>query len=175
MVNAGVLDLYVTWSKYYIGQLLTNVTDINGKTQTGYVAYICGKNDSVKAGSSKPTDSWTYLIVSKYGAARLTDTSWINARFDDAYLPSKAEMEVIIENLRENSSTRQWKAFSDGSSNDSGWNDWWTLTEDDADHDKAYYASVTSHSDVTGTYAGLVMSTKEKTNTLKALGVSYLD
>ena len=35
MVNAGVLDLYVTWSKYYIGQLLENVTDVDGKTQTG--------------------------------------------------------------------------------------------------------------------------------------------
>ena len=43
MVNSGVLDLYVAWSKYYIGQLVSNVTDIDGNQQTGYVAYICGK------------------------------------------------------------------------------------------------------------------------------------
>lgn len=99
MVNTGVLDLYVTWSKYYIGQLLENVTDIDGNNQTGYVAYICGKNDSVKAKSSKPSESWTYLIVSKYGANRLTDVIWNNASFTEAYLPTKAEMETIITNL----------------------------------------------------------------------------
>ena len=50
--NGKTLDTFL--SKYYIGQLLENVTDIDGKTQTGYVAYICGKNDSVRAKSSKP-------------------------------------------------------------------------------------------------------------------------
>lgn len=174
MVNAGVLDLYVTWSKYYIGQLLENVTDVDGKTQTGYVAYICGKNDSVKVSSSKPSESWTYLIVSKYGANRLTDVTWSNATFTDAYLPAKAEMETIITNLWEDSSSRQWKIFSDGSSTSSNWDYYWTATADDADSSKAYYASVTTNSNVTGTYAGLVTSTKNKSETLKAIGVSYI-
>lgn len=174
MVNAGVLDLYVTWSKYYIGQLLENVTDVDGKTQTGYVAYICGKNDSVKVSSSKPSESWTYLIVSKYGANRLTDVTWSNATFTDAYLPAKAEMETIITNLWEDSSSRQWKIFSDGSSTSSNWDYYWTATADDADSSKAYYASVTTNSNVTGTYAGLVTSTKKKSETLKAIGVSYI-
>lgn len=174
MVNAGVLDLYVTWSKYYIGQLLENVTDVDGKTQTGYVAYICEKNDSVKVSSSKPSESWTYLIVSKYGANRLTDVTWSNATFTDAYLPAKAEMETIITNLWEDSSSRQWKIFSDGSSTSSNWDYYWTATADDADSSKAYYASVTTNSNVTGTYAGLVTSTKNKTETLKAISVSYI-
>ena len=169
MVNAGVLDLYVTWSTYYIGQLLENVTDVDGKTQTGYVAYICGKNDSVKVSSSKPSESWTYLIVSKYGANRLTDVTWSNATFTDAYLPAKAEMETIITNLWEDSSSRQWKIFSDGSSTSSNWDYYWTATADDADSSKAYYASVTTNSNVTGTYAGLVTSTKNKSETLKAI------
>lgn len=174
MVNAGVLDLYVTWSKYYIGQLLENVTDVDGKTQTGYVAYICGKNDRVKVSSSKPSESWTYLIVSKYGANRLTDVTWSNATFTDAYLPAKAEMKTIITNLWEDSSSRQWKIFSDGSSTSSNWDYYWTATADDADSSKAYYASVTTNSNVTGTYAGLVTSTKNKSETLKAIGVSYI-
>ena len=49
-----------------------------------------------------------------------------------------------------------------------------TQTEYDADTSKAYYASVTTNSNVTGTYAGLVTSTKNKTETLKAIGVSYI-
>src|SRR5574344_250247 len=157
MVNAGVLDLYVTWSKYYIGQLLDNVTDIDGKTQTGYVAYICGKNDSVKVSSSKPNGNWTYLIVSKYGANRLTDVTWSNATFTGAYLPTKTEMKLIIENLWENSTSRQWKIFSDGSSTSSNWDYYWTATVDDADSSKAYYASVTTN--YNGSYAGNVLST----------------
>lgn len=174
MVNAGVLDLYVTWSKYCIGQLLENVTDVDGKTQTGYVAYICGINDSVKAKSSKANDNWTYLIVSKYGASRLTDVTWNNVTFTEAYLPTKAEMETIITNLWEVSSSRQWEIFSDGSSTSSNWDYYWTATADDADSSKAYYASVTTNSNVTGTYAGFVTSTKNKSETLKAIGVSYI-
>lgn len=174
MVNAGVLDLYVTWSKYCIGQLLENITDVDGKTQTGYVAYICGKNDNVKAKSSKPNGNWTYLIVSKYGAKRLTDVTWSKATFPDAYLPAKAEMETIITNLWEDSSSRQWKIFSDGSSTSSNWDYYWTKTEYDADTSKVYYASVTTSSNVTGTYAGNVISTKNKTGNLKAIGVSYI-
>lgn len=174
MVNAGVLDLYVTWSKYSIGELLENVTDVDGKTQTGYVAYICGKNDNVKAKSSKPNGNWTYLIVSKYGANRLTDVTWSNATFTDAYLPAKAEMETIITNLWEDSSSRQSKIFSDGTYSDKNWTHYWTKTEDDADTSKAYYASVTTNSNVTGTYSGFVTSTKIKTENLKAIGVSYI-
>lgn len=173
MVNAGVLDLYVTWSKYYIGQLLENVTDIDGKTQTGYVAYICGKNDSVKAKSSKPSESWTYLIVSKYGENRLTDVTWSNATFTGAYLPTKTEMKLIIENLWENSTSRQWKIFSDGSSTSSNWDYYWTATVDDADSSKAYYASVTTN--YNGSYAGNVVSTKSKGDSLKAIGVSHIE
>lgn len=175
MVNAGVLDLYVTWSKYSIGQLVENVTDVDGKNQTGYVAYICGKNDSVKENSSKPSESWTYLIVSKYGANRLTDVTWSNATFTDAYLPAKAEMETIITNLWKDSSSCQWKIFSDGSSTSSSWDYYWTATTDDADSSKAYYASVTTNSDVTGTYAGNVVSSQSKENSLKAIGVSYIE
>lgn len=174
MVNAGVLDLYVTWSKYCIGELLENVTDVDGKTQTGYVAYICGKNDSVKAKSSKPSESWTYLIVSKYGVNRFTDVTWSNETFTDAYLPTKTEMEKIITNLWEDSSSRRWKIFSDGTFTSSDWDYYWTATVDDADSSKAYYASVTTNSNVTGTYAGLVTSSNNKTETLKAIGVSYI-
>ena len=173
MVNAGVLDLYVTWSKYYIGQLLENVTDIDGKTQTGYVAYICGKNDSVKVSSSKPSESWTYLIVSKYGENRLTDVTWSNVTFTGAYLPTKTEMETIITNLWEDSSSRQWKIFSDGSSTSSNWDYYWTATVDDADSSKAYYASVTTN--YNGSYAGNVVSTKSKGDSLKAIGVSHIE
>ena len=173
MVNAGVLDLYVTWSKYYICQLLENVTDIDGKTQTGYVAYICGKNDSVKAKSSKPSESWTYLIVSKYGENRLTDVNWSNATFTGAYLPTKTEMETIITNLWEDSSSRQWKIFSDGSNTSSNWDYYWTATADDADSSKAYYASVTTN--YNGSYAGNVVSTKSKGDSLKAIGVSHIE
>ena len=177
MVNAGVLDLYVTWSKYCIGHLLENVTDVDGNIQTGYVAYICGKNDNVKAKSSKPNESWTYLIVSKYGTKRLTNVTWSNATFTDAdaYLPTKTEMETIITNLWEDRSSRQWKIFSNGSLNDTGWTDYWTATEDDADSSKAYYASVTTNSNVTGTYAGHVVSTKSKGGSLKAIGVSHIE
>lgn len=173
MVNAGVLDLYVTWSKYHIGELLENVTDVDGNIQTGYVAYICGKNDNVKAKSSKPNESWTYLIVSKYGTKRLTNVTWSNATFTDAdaYLPTKTEMETIITNLWEGSSS-QWKIFSDGSSNETGWTDYWTATEYDADDSEAYYASVTTN--YNGSYAGYVTYTKNKTETLKAIGVSYI-
>ena len=173
MVNAGILDLYVTWSKYHIGQLVENVTDIDGKKQTGYVAYICGNNDNVKAKSSKPNSNWTYLIVSEYGANRLTDVNWNNATFTDAYLPTKTEMEAIIENLWED--CHVWKIFSDGSVNDTGWTNYWTKTEYDADNTKAYYASATTNSNVTGTYAGFVTSTKDKTDTLKAIGISYIE
>ena len=173
MVNAGVLDLYVTWSKYYIGQLLENVTDIDGKTQTGYVAYICGKNDSVKAKSSKPSESWTYLIVSKYGENRLTDVTWSNVTFTGAYLPTKTEMETIITNLWKDSSSRQWKIFSDGSNTSSNWDYYWTATVDDADSSKAYYASVTTN--YNGSYAGNVVSTKSKGDSLKAIGVSHIE
>ena len=173
MVNAGVLDLYVTWSKYCIGQLLENVTDVDGKTQTGYVAYICGKNDSVKAKSSKPSESWTYLIVSKYGVNRLTDVTWSNVTFTDAYLPTKTEMETIITNLWEDSSSRQWKIFSDGSNTSSNWDYYWTATVDDADSSKAYYASVTTN--YNGSYAGNVVSTKSKGDSLKAIGVSHIE
>lgn len=176
MVNAGVLDLYVTWSRYRVGQLLENVQDVDGNTQTGYVAYICGKNDTVKASSSKPTASWTYLIVSKYGAARLTDKTWqqANSGFSGtAYLPSKSEMEIIIENLWEDSDNRKWQIFSDGNWTSSGWDNYWTSTEYDADHDKAYYASVTTNYE--GAYRGDVSSIKAKTDTLKAIGVSYIN
>lgn len=173
MVNAGVLDLYVTWSKYCIGQLLENVTDVDGKTQTGYVAYVCGKNDSVKAKSSKPSESWTYLIVSKYGENRLTDVNWSNATFTGAYLPTKTEMETIITNLWEDSSSRQWKIFSDGSNTSSNWDYYWTATVDDADSSKAYYASVTTN--YNGSYAGNVVSTKSKGDSLKAIGVSHIE
>ena len=172
MVNAGVLDLYVTWSKYFIGQLLENVTDVDDQTQTGYVAYICGKNDSVKAKSSKPNGNWTYFIVSKYGANRLTDVTWSNATFTGAYLPAKAEMETIITNLWEDSSSRQWKIFSDGNNTSSDWDYYWTATADDADSSKAYYASVTTN--YNGSYAGNVVSTKSKGDSLEAIGVSYI-
>lgn len=173
MVNAGVLDLYVTWSKYHIGELLEDVTDVDGNTQTGYVAYICGKNDKVKAKSSKPNGNWTYLIVSKYGANRLTDVTWSNATFTDAYLPTKTEMKLIIENLWENLVSRQTAVFGDGSGTESGWNYYWTATEDDADSSKAYYASVTTN--YNGSYAGNVVSTKSEGDSLKAIGVSHIE
>lgn len=176
MVNAGVLDLYVTWSRYCVGQLLENVQDVDGNAQTGYVAYICGNNDTVKANSSKPNTNWTYLIVSKYGAARLTGKTWqeANSGFSgNAYLPSKTEMKKIIDNLWEASGNRKWQIFSDGSSTALGWDDYWTASDDDADHDKAYYASVTTNYE--GNYRGLVSSSRAKTETLKAIGVSYIN
>lgn len=131
------------------------------------------KNDSVKAKSSKPSESWTYLIVSKYGANRLTDVTWSNATFTGAYLPTKTEMETIITNLWEDWSSGQWKIFSNGSLNDTGWTDYWTATVDDADSSKAYYASVTTN--YNGSYAGNVVSTKSKGDTLKAIGVSHIE
>ena len=169
MVDAGTFELYMIWSKYCIGDLLTNVTDINGKKQTGYVAYILGKNDSVKTSSSEPDKNWHYLVVSQYGAQRLTNVTWQNAKtgLTNTYLPSKAEMKVIIENLWENHGTRQWKVFSNGNVTEFGWNDYWTATEDDGDHSKAYYGSV-SDSGLNGTYINA------KTAQLKAIGVSYI-
>ena len=81
-------------------------------------------------------------------------------------------MEVILENLWED--CHEWRIFSDGSLNDTGWTYYWTLTENEADHDKAYYASATTNYDVTGTYAGNVLSSKDKTDKLNAIGVSYI-
>ena len=178
MVDAGTFKLYMIWSKYGIGDKITNVNDIDGKPQTGYVAYILGKTDSadsVKTSSSKPAGDWNYLVVSQYGAQRLTNKTWTDAKsgLANTYLPSKAEMEVIIKNLWENYSTRQWKVFSDGNNTELGWNDYWTATEDDGNNAKAHYASVTI-SDINGKYAGNVISTKAKTNQLNAIGVSYI-
>ena len=172
MVDAGTFKLYMIWSKYSIGDKITNVNDIDGKPQTGYVAYILGKTDSadsVKTSSSKPAGDWNYLVVSQYGAQRLTNVTWQNAKtgLTNTYLPSKTEMKVIIENLWENHGTRQWKVFSNGNVTEPGWNDYWTATEDDEDHSKAYYGSV-SDSGLNGTYI------KAKTAQLKAIGVSYI-
>ena len=165
------------WSKYGIGDKITNVNDIDGHPQTGYVAYILGKTDSadsVKTSSSKPAGDWNYLVVSQYGAQRLTNVAWQNAKtgLTNTYLPSKAEMEVIITNLWENYGTRQWKVFSDGNSTASSWDYYWTATEDDGNNAKAYCGSVTPNN-YNGAYAGLI-EMKAKTAQLKAIGVSYI-
>ncbi len=177
MVDAGTFELYMIWSKYGIGELISNKTDIDGKPQTGYVAYILGKTDSpdsVKTSSSKPAGDWNYLVVSQYGAQRLTNVAWQNAKtgLTNTYLPSKAEMEVIIKNLWENYGTRQWKVFSDGNSTASSWDYYWTATEDDGNNAKAYCGSVTPNN-YNGAYAGLI-EMKAKTAQLKAIGVSYI-
>ena len=177
MVDAGTFKLYMIWSKYGIGDKITNVNDIDGKPQTGYVAYILGKTDSpdsVKTSSSKPAGDWNYLVVSQYGAQRLTNVAWQNAKtgLSNTYLPSKAEMEVIIKNLWENYGTRQWKVFSDGNSTASSWDYYWTATEDDGNNAKAYCGSVTPNN-YNGAYAGLI-EMKAKTAQLKAIGVSYI-
>ena len=177
MVDAGTFKLYMIWSKYGIGDKITNVNDIDGHPQTGYVAYILGKTDSadsVKTSSSKPAGDWNYLVVSQYGAQRLTNKTWANAKtgLTNTYLPSKAEMEVIIKNLWENYGTRQWKVFSDGNSTASSWDSYWTATEDDGNNAKAYCGSVTPNS-YNGSYAGIV-DMKAKTEQLKAIGVSYI-
>ena len=172
MVNSGILDLYMIWSKYAIGDLLTNVTDINGKKQTGYVAYILGKNDSVKTSSSEPDKDWHYLVVSQYGAQRLTDVTWQDAKtgLTNTYLPSKEEMEVIIKNLLENYFTRQWKVFSDGNRMEHFLNDYWTATETDGYNVMVYYVSVDCSYE---TPSGFI-NYAEKTAQLKAIGVSYI-
>jgi len=82
-------------------------------------------------------------------------------------------METIITNLWEDSSSRQWKIFSDGTSTSSSWDYYWTATADDADSSKAYYASVTTN--YNGSYAGNVVSTKSKGDSLKAIGVSHIE
>lgn len=174
MVDAGTFKLYMIWSKYGIGELISNKTDIDGKPQKGYVAYILGKTDSpdsVKTSSSKPAGDWNYLVVSQYGAQRLTNVTWQNAKtgLTNTYLPSKAEMEVIIENLWNNAGTRQWKVFSDGNSTASSWDYYWTATEDYWNYSKSYYGSVTPNS-----YVGNVYMMKAKTEQLKAIGVSYI-
>ena len=171
MVNTGVLDFYATWSTYHIGQLLTNVTDVDGNSQTGYVAYICGNNDTVKANSSKPSTNWTYLIVSKYGATRLTGKTWqeANSGFSgNAYLPSKTEMNVITDNLL--CELCIWQIFSNASTPSSSWDDFWTATEYNADTTKAYVASV-KLSD----YEVAFQTLSKTTFTLSAIGVSYIN
>lgn len=180
MVNAGIINLYMVWSKYKLGDLVTNITDVDGKTQTGYVAYICGKNDSVKASSSKPSANWRYLIVSKYGANRLTSKTWNEAtsgfsESDAVYLPGKDEMNVIIQNLWKSSDSRQSAVFGNESGTDSGWNYYWTSTENETNNQKAWYACVTtSYNNLSGNYEGYLDSLKEKSQTLNAIGISYL-
>ena len=61
----------------------------------------------------------------------------------------------------------------DGSSTSSNWDYYWTATVDDADSSKAYYASVTTN--YNGSYAGNVVSTKSKGDSLKAIGVSHIE
>lgn len=178
MVNAGIINLYMVWSKYKLGDLVTNITDVDGKTQTGYVAYICGKNDSVKAASSKASANWRYLIVSKYGTNRLTGKTWdeANSGFSNGvYLPCKEEMNAIVENLWNSSSSRETAVFGNGSGTDSGWNYYWTSTENETNNQKAWYVCVTtSYNNLSGNYYGYLDSIKEKVQTLNAIGISYL-
>ncbi|MBO4629856.1 MAG: hypothetical protein J5687_07910 [Treponema sp.] len=178
MVNAGIINLYMVWSKYKLGDLVTNITDVDDKTQTGYVAYICGENDSVKAASSKPSANWRYLIVSKYGTNRLTGKTWdeANSGFSNGvYLPCKEEMNAIVENLWNSSNSRQTAVFGNGSGTDSGWNYYWTSTENETDNQRAWYVCVTtSYNDLSQNYKGYLDSIKEKSQTLNAIGISYL-
>lgn len=173
MVDAGVLDLYTFWSKYSYGQQVTSVTDIDGHTQTGYVAYICGNNDAVKAASSKPDADWTYLIVSKYGNNKLTDKTWteattgFNSDSTGVYLPSKKEMEKIVLNLWE-TGNNQTTIFGSILTN---WLYFWANTEDDGDNTKAYQARVKYENNE---YVDHI-SSEPKTQTVSAIGVSYIE
>lgn len=183
MLDSGVFELYAVWSKYYVGEFVTDVTDIEGRTHSGYVAYICGKDDSVKASSSDSGRDWTYLVVSRYGENRLSEVSWyaaVNA-FKNAgtgvnggfsYLSTKSEMLVIIENRWENFASRRWPVFSDGTNTESGWASYWTATEDESDDSKGCYASVTTS--YNGSYAGNVSGTQPKDTKMNAIGVAHV-
>ena len=171
MVTAGVIDLYMIWSKYKLGELVTNVTDIDGKTQTGYVVYVHQNGlydfETLKAASSKPSAAWRYIIVSKYGANKLTDITWADAKAsfngsNGIYLPSKTEMDKI-------GSLRLGEARSSYLGNSEIY--YWTKTSDT--NGKPIYARW-YYFDTTSSWVLHTDSTTLVNNNLNAIGISYL-
>lgn len=172
MVTAGVIDLYMIWSKYKLGELVTNVTDIDGKTQTGYVVYVHQNGlydfETLKAASSKPSAAWRYIIVSKYGDKKLTNVTWEQAKSsfdgsDGVYLPSKNEMNRFATILQGNTAVLGVSGSC-----------YWTSTENADDDTKAWYIEAFEATTLDLPISALLYSDKAKTQQLDAIGISYL-
>lgn len=172
MVTAGVIDLYMIWSKYILKSKVTNVTDIDGKTQTGYVVYVRQNGlydfETLKAASSKPSADWRYIVVSKYGDEKLTNVTWEQAKSsfdgsDGVYLPSKNEMNRFATILQGNTAV----LGASGSC-------YWTSTENADDDTKAWYIEAFEATTLDLPISALLYSDKAKTHQLNAIGISYL-
>ena len=168
METAGVVDLYMIWSKYKLGELVTNVTDIDGKKQTGYVVYVHQNGlydfETLKAASSKPSAAWRYIIVSKYGDEKLTNVTWAyaNATFDGSngvYLPSKTEIDRL-----QGSRQEQTAFFGNSASY------YWTSTLDETNSSKPFYV----YWSYISSWSYILKSDKAITEHLDAIGISYL-